>query len=207
MIDEGYTKFSADWTRSGPLQNPEIDELNGWRPPLHTAGLLGHYDELGIGYGNLSMRIGSGRQFVISGTQTGHLDALDREHYALVTDFDVGSNRVACTGPVQASSESMTHATIYALEPGINAIVHVHDRPLWSRLKGRAPTTSAQAAYGTPEMAREFARLFRESDFRVTGVAVMAGHEEGLVSVGKDIESAARRILALHADQACVPAR
>ena len=197
MIDEGYTKFDLDWTRSGPLPNPEIEALNGWRPSLYAAKLLGHYEDLGIGYGNISIRVGPGTQFAITGTQTGHLDALGNEHYALVTGFDIEENRIACTGPLPASSESMTHAAIYALDASVNAIVHVHDRRLWQEQKGRLPTTDAAVAYGTPEMAREFSRLLCNTEFRDAGVAVMGGHEEGLISVGRDIDSAAGRILAL----------
>ena len=201
MIDEGYTKFRVDWTKSGPLLNPEIDELNAWRPPLYAAKLIGHYEDHGVGYGNTSMRVDASRQFLISGTQTGHFESLGRAHYALVTDYHISDNRVSCTGPIQASSESMTHAMIYELEPAINAIVHVHDRRLWTRFKDRMPTTDAAVSYGTPEMALEFARLFDSTDFRDSGIAVMAGHEEGLVSIGSDIESAARRILSLQANE------
>ena len=197
MIDEGYTKFNIDWSRSGPLANPEIDELNAWRPALHAAGLIGHYKDLGVGYGNISVRVAPGGQFLISGTQTGNLESLGREHYALVTDYCISENRVSCTGPIQASSEALTHAMLYALEPAINAVVHVHDRNLWLRLKDRVPTTDAVVSYGTPEMALEFSRLFESTDFRDTGIAVMAGHEEGLVSIGNNIEHATRRILSL----------
>ncbi len=47
-------------------------------------------------------------------------------------------------------------------------------------------------------MAAEFARLYRDTGFAVDGVAVMAGHEEGLISIGTTIEEAASRILALN---------
>lgn len=50
--------------------------------------------------------------------------------------------------------------------------------------------------YGTPEMAREFPRLYHETDFADSGVAVMAGHEEGIVAFGADTGQAAERILA-----------
>jgi L-ribulose-5-phosphate 4-epimerase len=46
-------------------------------------------------------------------------------------------------------------------------------------------------------MARELARLFAASDFGDTGVAVMAGHEEGLISFGPTLEAAAQRMLGL----------
>jgi hypothetical protein len=44
-------------------------------------------------------------------------------------------------------------------------------------------------------MAREFARLYRETAFRHDRIAVMAGHEDGLVTFGDSIADAARRML------------
>ncbi len=104
---------------------------------------------------------------------------------------------VCCVGPVQASSEAMTHAAIYQLDQRIGAIVHVHSEDLWNRFVNRIPTTARDVAYGTPEMANEFRRLFRETNFRQTQLAIMAGHEEGLLSVGTTLEAAARRVLGL----------
>ena len=77
--------------------------------------------------------------------------------------------------------------------------MHVHSAALWQRLKHVLPTTRADVAYGTPEMAAEFGRLWQETDFPTTGVAVMAGHEDGLLSVGESLEQASERILALDA--------
>lgn len=196
-IDEGYIKFESDWT-AGPAADPElITLLDRWRRPLFDAGLIGHYDELGIGYGNLSVRAGGGREFVISGTQTGRVAETDGRHYALVTGYDIGANRVSSTGPVEASSESLTHAAIYELDPAINAVVHVHSESLWQAGLGRLPTTADDISYGTPEMAREFERLYRDTDFAAGGVAVMAGHEEGMLAFGASLEQATNRILAL----------
>jgi len=202
MIDEGYTKFNIEWTRTEALQLAEIRALIDWRKPLYAAGLIGYYDESGIGYGNISQRISAGGQFVISGTQTGHLAELGNEHFSLVTSYDLGSNKVACTGPIQASSESLTHAGIYALDSSIHAVVHIHSSELWLRLRGLLPTTAADVAYGTPEMALEFRRLYRHTDFACQGVAVMAGHEEGLIGIGQHLQEASSRILALYSHQA-----
>lgn len=197
MIDEGYIKFESDWLRTEPLDNVEIEALNRWRRPLYDAGLIGHYKEHGIGFGNLSVRAGKDGQFIISGSQTGHLPELGEQHYALVEEYDIEQNRVSSIGATEASSESLTHAAIYELDPEIGAIVHVHSKELWAALKGAAATTDAQVSFGTPEMAREFHRLWRESDFRETGIAVMAGHDGGLVSTGSDLQEAAERILAI----------
>ena len=196
-IDEGYIKFDSDWT-PGPAADPDLTTLlDRWRRPLHAAGLIGHYDELGVGYGNLSVRAGDGRGFIISGTQTGRLAETDGQHYARVTDYDIDANRVCSAGPVEASSESLTHAAIYELDPAIKGIVHVHSAPLWQSLLGRLPTTADGVSYGTPEMAHEFERLYRDTDFASGGIAIMAGHAEGIIAFGRSLEEAARRILAL----------
>ena len=196
-IDEGYIKYDSDWT-PGPVPAQELTSLlDTWRRPLFDAGLIGHYEDLGVGFGNLSVRFGLSEQFIISGTQTGHIADTDGQHYALVTHYDIDRNRVSSTGSVQASSESLTHAAIYELNESIHAVVHVHSRALWESLKDQLPTTAADVSYGTPEMAREFTRLYRDTSFRASGVAVMAGHDEGMVSIGCDLEEAAMRILAL----------
>ena len=200
MIDEGYIKFESDWQRGPALKRADVDELIAWRRPLFAAGLIGHYEELGIGFGNLSKRSNDAGLFVISGTQTGHLPELGPEHFALVTAFDVALNRVSSRGAAEASSESMTHAVLYDVDESIGAVAHVHSRELWVSLKGKLPTTDPAVAYGTPEMADEFRRLYRETDFPVGGVAVMAGHDSGLISIGETVAQAWRRLLDLLPD-------
>jgi hypothetical protein len=193
MIDEGYIKYRCDWQKAPALPDGVIVELNDWRSRLHDAGLVGYYEQHGVGYGNLSIRDGNG--FVISGTQTGHLARTDSTHYARVTDYDIDTNRVSCEGPIKASSEALTHAAIYSLDPAIGAVVHVHDNALWRHLMDTVPTTSPDVSFGTPEMAREFARLYRETAFPRDRIAVMAGHEDGLLTFGANIADAAERIL------------
>ncbi|MDJ0814510.1 MAG: class II aldolase/adducin family protein [Woeseiaceae bacterium] len=199
-IDEGYIKFESHWT-PGPAADPELTALlDRWRQPLFDAGLIGHYDELGVGYGNLSVRARDSG-FVISGTQTGHIRNTGGPHYALVTDYDIAANQVFSTGPVEASSESLTHAAIYELDATISAVVHVHSASLWAKHLGRLPTTADDISYGTPEMARELERLLRNTAFATSGVAVMAGHEEGVIAYGRSLEEAAGRILALQSER------
>jgi ribulose-5-phosphate 4-epimerase/fuculose-1-phosphate aldolase len=197
MIDEGYTKYRCDWRKTAASSDGQLDALNACRNRLYREGLVGYYAEHGVGFGNLSVRIPGTSRFLISGTQTGHIAHTGPEHYAVVTDYDIDANRVVCEGPVQASSEALTHAAIYELDPGIGGIAHVHSAELWARLIDRIPTTSAHVPYGTPEMAHEFERLYRQTGLADTGVAVMAGHDEGIVGFGSSIEEATGRVLAL----------
>ena len=201
MLDEGYIKYQSDWTEGPAPDAAAAGLLEQWRRPLLTAGLVGYYEEFGIGFGNISIRCGQAGQFLITGTQTGHLDIMTEEHYSLVTEYDIDRNRVSCTGPSQASSEALTHAAIYELDPSIAAIVHIHSASLWSQYLDSLPTTRPEVAYGTPEMAREFQRLFVASNFSSVGIAVMGGHEEGLIGIGESLEQAATRILSLEDKQ------
>ncbi len=196
-IDEGYVKYRSDW-QPGPAPDPAaVRQLETWRRPLYAAGLVGHYPDLGVGFGNISIRAARPGEFIISGTQTGHLRTTGADHYCRVTVADIAANRIVCVGPLQASSEALTHAMLYRLSERINAVVHVHSRLVWERELGRLPTTAPDATYGTPDMAREFERLWCESDFPSTGMAVMAGHDEGIVSIGTTLREAAERVLAL----------
>ena len=195
MIDEGYTKYVCDWRESPPLPDENIAGLNTWRNRLYDLGLIGFYKEDGVGFGNISVREGNTASFIISGTRTGHIERTDAKHYARVTGCDIDTNRVSCEGPVQASSEALTHAAIYSLDSNIGAVVHAHSRRIWESLVGRLPTTASGVSYGTPEMAEEFVRLYEETGFRIDGVAIMAGHEEGVVSFGSGVDQAAKRLL------------
>ena len=193
MIDEGYTTYTVDWTRTPLTPSALINALDTSRRRLLSAGLVGHDAVHDVGYGNLSVR--DGDEFIISGTQTGHLDRTDHAHYARVTSADIERNSVRCTGAVQASSESMTHAAIYAAAPDVGAVVHVHDQALWNVSLGRLPTTGSDIAYGTPEIAYELQRLLAATPFPTTGLAAMAGHDGGLIAIGRDLDEATERIL------------
>ena len=194
-IDEGYVKYVSHWTPGDATHIVAARDLDHWRRPLFEAGLIGEYKDLGIGYGNISVRRGSGNLFLISGTQTGHLSTTNEQHYSLVTDCDIRNGIVRCSGPIQASSEAMTHGAIYALGDAIGAVVHVHSEELWQRFLHKLPTTDPDVAYGTSDMARELERLYRHAGFKEAGVAVLAGHDEGLISIGTTLEQAATRIL------------
>ena len=197
MLDEGYIKYESHWTPGPATHVIAARDLECWRRPLYEAQLIGEYAEHGIGYGNISVRRGSGGLFLISGTQTGHLPVTDERHYSLVTDCDIRANIVRCSGPIQASSEAMTHAAIYALGDAIGAVVHAHSADLWRRYLGKLPTTDAKIACGTPDMAQELDRLYRMEGLRDSGIAVLAGHDEGLISFGTTLEEAASRMLNL----------
>ncbi len=195
MIDEGCVKFDCRWLEEGPLPEAEIGELIEWRNRLCAAGLIGHDNANDVGFGNISCRAPGAREFVISATQTGHVPIATAREFTRVVDYDIAANRVVCRGPARASSESLTHAAIYDLDPDYGSVVHVHNRALWQSLLGRIPTTDADVAYGTPAMAAEFGRLHHDGDLRVARMAAMGGHEHGLISIGQSVAEAAERVL------------
>lgn len=198
MHDDGVIKFQCDWERCEPIASdavPELLDLIQWRDRLFQWGLIG-VDPNGIGYGNISIRLG-GDRFLISGTQTGHLITTSPEHYTLVDRWDIDRNSLHCIGPICASSESLTHAAIYQYDQQIQAIIHIHDRDLWQRHQQQLPTTRADVPYGTPAMAQEMWRLFHETSLGTDRILVMAGHAEGLLTFGCDLTTAAQPLQAL----------
>ncbi len=106
-------------------------------------------------------------------------------------DYDLAKNSVTCKGPAKASSESLTHAMLYDLLPDIQAVIHVHHKALWDQLLNQVPTTSKRIPYGTPEMAFEVKKLFEVSDLKNKKIFVMAGHDDGIITFGKDLAEAA----------------
>lgn len=187
-MDEGYIKFNCIWTPAGALPEGEIREINSWRQRLYEAGLIGAYPD-GIGYGNISCR-GDNGQILISGSTTGNLRELGPEHYTLVTDIQIDQNTVFCTGPIKASSETMSHAVIYQSLPQVKVVMHVHSLPLWEDLLNKLPSTTSSVPYGTPEMAREIQRLLNDPVILENGIFAMGGHREGVLAFGEDYSQA-----------------
>ena len=174
-MDEGYIKFNCHWIKGKPLPGAMLEGLNAWRDKLFTLGLVGMYPD-GIGFGNLSIRH-PGQGFIITGSATGGLKSLDEQHYVLVNACNLEQNSLVCTGPIIAPSESLSHAVIYEAS------------------MDKAPTTPPDAGYGTPAMAREILRLFRESDLEKEGILVMGGHPEGIIAFGQNLDQAGEILL------------
>jgi ribulose-5-phosphate 4-epimerase/fuculose-1-phosphate aldolase len=188
-MDEGVVKYHCDWTFAEPVSVETIVDLMAWRDRLHSWGLIGVYDN-GIGFGNVSVRLGNSCQFVISGTQTAHLSTLGPEFYCTVTEFNLEKNFLGCRGPVPASSESLTHAALYLHRDDVGGIIHVHNPQLWQQLLFQIPTTRKEIPYGTPGMAWEMFRLFEEENLGDRKILAMAGHEDGIICFGGCLDEA-----------------
>ncbi|MCP4375223.1 MAG: class II aldolase/adducin family protein [bacterium] len=194
MIDEGYIKFNSELHRTPPPSEWVVEEVNTWRDRMYALGYIGAY-EGGIGYGNISVRSDLLNEFIVTGSGTGTIPILFADHFTRVSSYSIDDNSVVCEGQIDASSESMTHAAVYACAPEARAVIHIHSREHWDKLLNKIPTTSEDAAYGTPEMAREIKRLFDETNFREIRVMVMAGHDEGILSYGASLKEAGTRLL------------
>ena len=193
MNDEGVIKFNCQWTKSPPLDEAWVRDLNIWRDEMYRLGFIGVNEE-GIGYGNISIRFKKD-EFIISGSGTGKLKTLTGEHYALVTGYNVKENSICSTGATLASSESLTHAMIYEHAKNVHAVIHVHHFGIWKKLLNTLPSTAEDIEYGTPQMANEIARLFMDKNLLQQRVFAMAGHYEGVVCFGKDLNHAAELLI------------
>ena len=129
-------------------------------------------------------------RFYITGSATAGIPELAPADYARVVAYDFAMNWLQCEGSTVASSESLTHAAVYESDPTARAVIHCHDMKLWAALLGKAPTTPKRAEYGTPEMAYAVRRLFEATDIEKRKIFVMAAHDGGLVTFGKDLQDA-----------------
>lgn len=189
MTDEGYIKFDAQWTPTPPFDAADVAALLHARQTAYQHQWIGAYPD-GIGFGNISQRIGDTDTFYITGSATGNFPTIDNRHIAKVTRVATADNRLWCQGPVVASSESMSHAAIYAELPWVGGILHAHNLAMWQRLLHQVPTTDARAPYGSPEMVDSIIDLIRNTDLPARGIFVMEGHQEGIFTFGKDLEAA-----------------
>ncbi len=196
---EGVIKYQLEFQEAEPLRPHDFSDLLRWHHRFKMARILGQdpgrYE--GYGFGNISERLNQ-VSFVISGTQTGHLDVLGPRDYAVVVRAVIEENRIISEGPVKPSSEALTHAAVYALDPDIRFVFHVHSPGIWQvRKKLNLPETAADIPYGTPEMAGEVKRLFDSGTLVERSVFAMAGHEDGIVGFGRTADEAGDGLMRL----------
>ena len=199
---DGVIKFTAEHT-SGPLSETQYGSLAAaliaWRTLFAHVGAIGQENARygGVGFGNVSGRVGpfpggpGARPFLITGTQTGGHDCLSLAEFCVVSTWHLGRNRVSSRGDILPSSESMTHGAIYDLGPHIRYVFHGHCPVLWRNARELSlPITDRRVAYGTPAMATEVARLYRETPLAEQRLLAMGGHEDGVIAFGRTAEEA-----------------
>ena len=193
-LDEGVIKFKFTLKKAPPLDEGSYIELEKWRVILFKMKLIGEYPIEKVGYGNLSRKItGTDNEFIITGTQTGKFSNLSGLQYTRVVKCNLAKMNVEAAGPTAPSSESLTHYAIYNACPHINAIFHVHSKELWQYMIDKGmDATSESISYGTTQMATEAKKCIGN---KKSGVFVMKGHEDGVISYGTSIEEAGKIIL------------
>ena len=94
------------------------------------------------------------------------------------------------------SSETLTHAMVYAADPAITWVFHVHSPELW-RASARLglPCTAPDVPYGTREMADAVAVLARTLPARPLVFATL-GHEDGVFACGSDARTTGAALVA-----------
>lgn len=193
--DEGVIKFKLTLKRAPAPEMNQVIALEKWRALFFKLALVGEYPIDKIGYGNLSSRL-SKKTFIITGSQTGHLAHLQAHHYTKVIDCDLKRGSVTAEGLIPPSSESLTHYGIYEANPAIQYVFHVHHQKLWQLLKdGPYDSISDNIPYGTQEMAEAASTLLGNKS---SGIFVMKGHEDGIISYGTTAEEAGKPILELY---------
>ncbi len=190
--DEGVIKFKLTLKRAPAPDQSEIISLEKWRALFFRLGFIGEYPNEKIGYGNISSRL-SKKSFLITGSQTGHLAHLRPHHYTRVNECDLKRGFVTAEGLIPPSSESLTHFGIYEANPLIKSVFHVHHKKLWEMLQDqKIAAVSSEISYGTQEMANAASHLIGTNS---SGILIMQGHEDGIISYGSTIEEAGKNIL------------
>jgi len=205
---EGVTRFAVQHEARGldeRVHGDTVRVLSAWREILANLRVLGQdparYE--GLGYGNVSARTGpfgdiprGRRRFLVTGTQTGGVAHATLREFCLVESWDLARNQVTSAGPVAPSSESLTHAALYDASPAIRVVLHAHAPDIWRQARALGlPVTHASAANGTPAMAHEVQRLFREGTFASTRIATMGGHEDGVIAFGASAAEAGETLV------------
>lgn len=194
--DEGIIKFKLTLKRAPAPEQTQVIALEKWRALFYKLGLVGEYPNEKIGYGNLSSRLQK-KSFIITGSQTGHLAHLQAHHYTKVSECDLKKGSVTAEGLIPPSSESLTHFGIYEANPAIHYVFHVHHPKLWEILHNRneCDFIPADIAYGTLEMALAAQEILQDKS---TGLILMKGHEDGIISYGPTAEEAGRNLLEIY---------
>ncbi len=197
---EGVIKYQLNHDYAPLSPAIALSEINAWRSILYKLNLIGQDEHRygGLGFGNISQRvITKPLQFVISGTQTGHLEQLSNHDYCLVMEASPQDNSITSTGECQPSSEALTHASVYTQDDTVQAVIHVHSPAIWENTHIlQLAHTPADIAYGTPEMAKAVAQLINKHQCQHAAVFTMLGHEDGVIAFGTSLTQAAQMLIA-----------
>jgi L-ribulose-5-phosphate 4-epimerase len=192
-------KFSVELNRRPSVDPVQVRLLRGWRNILWRLGVIGSSPARyhGLGYGNISIRHpDEPSSFIISGSQTGAVAELSADDFVVVDDYEVATNWVRARGLINPSSEALTHAQVYHCLSWAGAVIHGHCPEIWRHGDEIGlPSTAPTADYGSVALAEEIAELCGCLPEGSSGLFTMAGHEDGVISLGPDISGAALVLL------------
>ena len=189
--DEGTIQFA--YGLSAPidfeLSDPLFASLRAWRRVLCKLDLLGRDPTRygGLGFGNLSVREPDHpARFVITASQTSGARDLYRSDLVRIMTCSLERFWVEAEGHKPPSSETLSHAMIYAADPDVACVLHVHSPELWQQAEALAlPQTAADVPYGSPAMATAVQALLSIHSQRPL-VFATGGHEDGVFACGTD---------------------
>jgi L-ribulose-5-phosphate 4-epimerase len=207
---EGTIQFAyelAEPSSTDLLAPSLVASLSAWRTMLKRLQLLGQvpgrYD--GFGYGNLSGRTSiqntakdtapesiqesiqetiQQEGFVITASQTSGVNTFREEHLVTISGYNLSRFWVDAIGQQPPSSETLTHAMIYAADSRINWVFHVHCPEIWENSEALGiPSTGADVGYGSLDMVRAVADLLSNTQSRPL-VFTTQGHHDGVFALG-----------------------
>lgn len=201
LEQEGVIKYSLDFQcKTVEVSECKLRDINTCRAVMIDQGLLGQdvHRYGGYGFGNISIR-STNKAFLITGSQTGHKDALTAACLAKITDIKFEQNSLCAHGEVEPSSESMTHGALYHQSSQIQAVVHVHSPDIWRCAEAlNLASTSSEIPYGTPAMASAVKVLSAKLMLGKSPLPIlfaMKGHEDGIVAAGTSLMQCTQAIL------------
>jgi len=188
-MNEGVIKYNTSkQVKKNSISNKDFVLIEKYRRKLNRLNLIGCYEN-GIGFGNVSI-IGRDGKIIITASQTGHLKRLRPKRYAKLLEYNTNTMMLRYEGIGKASSETLTHCSMYESIKVAKAVIHVHNEKLWRTLMDAGyPTVPKDVEYGTKEMAAAVRELFKNSH-KKNGIFATAGHFEGVFVFAKTIEDA-----------------
>ncbi len=181
-------RYSLDVPSSADsIDIEQFTQLAAWRTILRQLDLIGRHPHRydGFAYGNLSVRDHADPQrFYITASQTGGDVDFDLAQLVRIDRWDAERFDVCATGVAPPSSESITHGMVYAADPTIAWVMHVHTPIIWRKaLQLGLPVTAEDVSYGSPAMANAVSALLRQHRTRPLAFATL-GHEDGVFVCG-----------------------
>lgn len=193
---EGVVQFA--YALSEEAGAPLHPDLLAWRELLMRQEMIGQdplrYD--GYSFGNLSARLAATEVgahatssaaeglFIVSASQAAHREHNDPATWTTIDTVNLSRFWVEARGVLPPSSETMTHAMIYAAEPNAQFVFHAHSPEIWQHADELLlPATPADVPYGSPAMSQAVIDLLAANMSRPL-VFVTKGHTDGVFALG-----------------------